>query len=193
LKSASKDNDIIKKRGYELSDLRFLCRRTGLRNEKKMMSLIEENKDLDLIISNIKDLPLIKRQTSRLSLRFLLFLLVHKLGNDKIKNEHKQLVASISADYFSLITGSMDTNVSIDFSKPPDEGDAKLLFVLNGLFGEYFARFFNDEIKYKQIRDSHIKYIKKGLATYGAEEWVDEGLEILQKITEEGWIRRFYK
>ncbi len=27
----------------------------------------------------------------------------------------------------------MDTNVSIDFSKPPDEGDAKLLFVLNGL------------------------------------------------------------
>jgi len=192
-KSAAKEYEVVKKRGYNLSDIRFLCRRTGLSNEKKIISLIEEDRDMNLILEGIKDLPLIKRQTSRLSLRFLMLLLVHKYASKFLKNEHKHLIAGIAADYFMLIIGSRETNVNIDFTKPPKEGDAMLIFVLNGLFGEYFSQFFDNDIKYKTIRNSHIKYIENGLEKYEASKWTDEGLEILQRITEEGWLKRFYK
>ena len=103
------------------------------------------------------------------------------------------MIAGIAADYFMLIIGSRETNVNIDFTKPPKEGDAMLIFVLNGLFGEYFSQFFDNDIKYKTIRNSHIKYIENGLEKYEASKWTDEGLEILQRITEEGWLKRFYK
>lgn len=192
-KLASKEYDVIRRRGYDLSDIRFLCRRTGLSNNKKIISLIEEDKDLSLVLGSIIDLPLIKRQTSRLSLRFLLLLLIHKYGGESLKYEHKHTIADIAANYFMLVVGGGEAKVDIDFTKPAKEGDAMLIFALNGLFGEYFIRFFDNESKYKTIRESHIKYIKNGLEKYEADQWVNEGLEILQKISEEGWIKRLYK
>lgn len=192
-KSASKEYDIIKKRGYDLSDVRFLCRRTGFPDEKKIISLIEEDRDLSLVLDSIKDLPLIKRQTSRLSLRFLLVLLTHRYGKESLKYKHKHFIANIATDYFTLVVGNGEANVNIDFTKPPKEGDAMLIFVLNGLFGEYFSRFFDNEVKYKTIRESHIKYIENGLEKFEANEWTNDGLEVLQRISEEGWLKRFYK
>tara|TARA_Y100000401_G_scaffold105063_1_gene97408 strand:+ start:13 stop:600 length:588 start_codon:yes stop_codon:yes gene_type:complete len=184
---------IIDKRGFDHADLRFLCRRTGFKNEEKMASLIEEDADLDLVLETIKELPLVRRQTSRLSLKFLFHLLIYKYSSKRLTGENKLFIANFTADYFCLIIGAGEANVSVDFSKPPKESDATLIFVLNGLFSDYFEKFFDNEEKYNQIRSSHIQYIKMGLEKYDAESWAEEGLETLNRIAEEGWLKRFFK
>lgn len=188
-----KENSIIKKRGFDLADIRFLCRRTGFKNEEKMTSLIEEDTDLHLVLESIRELPLVRRQTTRLSLKFLFYLLVYKYSSKKINAKHKQFIANYTADYFHLITGNGEANVNVDFTKPPKEGDAFLIFTLNGLFSEYFEQFFDNDKKYEEVRTNHIHYIKVGLQNYEADQWVEEGLDILNRITEEGWLKRFFK
>lgn len=186
-------NEVLIERGFIPSDIRFLCRRTSLRNEAKLLSLIEEDEDLGLVMNQIADLPLVKKQTSRLSLNFLMLLLVHKYSNKNISNKHRQTMAQISADYFCLIIGSGAVSANVDFTRPPDENTAKLIFVLNGVFGEYFSQFFEEEGKYNQIKESHINYITKGLERYEAIEWAEAGLRIMKKIADEGWLNRFTK
>lgn len=179
------------KRGFNTSDIKFLCRRTGLKNEAKITSLIEEDEDLGLIMEQVSSLPLVRRQTTRLSLYFLMLLLVHKYSSEDITNKHKLFISEISSDYFCLIVGTQKLSASVDFGKPPDENTAKLIFVLNGVFGEYFSQFFDHTGKYDEIKKSHIGYILKGLERYEAEKWADEGLEIMKRIAEHGWLNRF--
>lgn len=193
LSKCEEKNEVLIKRGFTPSDVRFLCRRTSLRDEAKMLSLIEEDEDLGLIMNQIADLPLVKKQTTRLSLNFLLLLLIHKYSGDSIRNEHKQIIAKISSDYFCLIIGSNAVSANVDFTRPPDENTAKLIFVLNGIFGEYFSQFFEGDGKYSQIKRSHTHYITKGLDRYDASEWVEEGLATMKKIAESGWLNRFTK
>ena len=108
-------------------------------------------------------------------------------------NKHKLYISQISSDYFCLIVGSRQVSTSVDFSKPPDENTAKLIFVLNGVFGEYFSQFFEHAGKYDEIKKGHIEYILKGLDRFGAEEWVEEGLDIMKRIADKGWLNRFTK
>ena len=181
------------KRGFSTSDIKFLCRRTGLKNEAKIISLIEEDEDLGLMMEQVSSLPLVRRQTTRLSLYFLMLLLVHKYSPQNMPNKHKLYISQISSDYFCLIVGSRQVSTSVDFSKPPDENTAKLIFVLNGVFGEYFSQFFEHAGKYDEIKKGHIEYILKGLDRFGAEEWVEEGLDIMKRIADKGWLNRFTK
>ena len=102
-------------------------------------------------------------------------------------------ISQITSDYFCLIIGSNHISASVDFGKPPDENTAKLIFVLNGVFGEYFSQFFDHAGKYDQIKKSHIEYILKGLERYEAEKWAEEGLEIMKRIADNGWLNRFTK
>jgi hypothetical protein len=184
-------NEYLLKRGFNTSDIKFLCRRTGLKNEAKITSLIEEDEDLGLIMEQVSSLPLVRRQTTRLSLYFLMLLLVHKYSSEDITNKHKLFISEISSDYFCLIVGTQQLSASVDFGKPPDENTAKLIFVLNGVFGEYFSQFFDHTGKYDEIKKSHIGYILKGLERHEAEKWAEEGLEIMKRIADHGWLNRF--
>ena len=140
----------------------------------------EEDEDLGLVVDQIASLPLVKRQTARLSLRFLLLLLIHKYNQGSIKNKHKLVISKIASTYFDLIHNQMPQDCAIDFSKKPDEASANLLFVLSGFFGEYFAKFFDQYTEYEQVKQSHIKYIEAGLKEDRADEWVSEGLVMLK-------------
>lgn len=186
-------NEILKERGFDQYDLNFIKRRTGLKEESQALSLIEEDEDLGLIVDEIASFPLVKRQTSKLSLRFLILLLIHKYDQGGIKNKHKLIISKIASIYFDMIYNQMPDNCSIDFSKKPDEVSAKFLFVLSGFFGEYFARFFNQYAEYEQVKESHIKYIEAGLKKEGADKWASQGLIMLEKISERGWLSRFMK
>ena len=150
-------DEILEERGFNQHDLNFLKRRTGLKKEEQALSLIEEDDDLGLIVEEISSLPLVKKQTSRLSLRFLILLLIHKYNKGSIKNKHKLTISKISSIYFDMIYNQTPTNCAIDFRKRPDEGSAKLLFVLSGFFGEYFAEFFSQHEEYEQVKKSHVK------------------------------------
>ena len=186
-------DEILEDRGFDQYDLNFIKRRTGLKEESQVLSLIEEDEDLGLVVDQIASLPLVKRQTARLSLRFLLLLLIHKYSQGIIKNKHKLVISRIASTYFDLIYNQMPQDCAIDFSKKPDEASANLLFVLSGFFGEYFAKFFDQYTEYEQVKQSHIKYIQAGLKEDRADEWVSEGLVMLEKISEKGWLSRFMK
>ena len=88
-------NEILKERGFDQYDLNFIKRRTGLKEESQALSLIEEDEDLGLIVDEIASFPLVKRQTSKLSLRFLILLLIHKYDQGGIKNKHKLILIFI--------------------------------------------------------------------------------------------------
>ena len=149
-------DEILEDRGFDQYDLNFIKRRTGLKEESQVLSLIEEDEDLGLVVDQIASLPLVKRQTARLSLRFLLLLLIHKYNQGSIKNKHKLVISRIASTYFDLIHNQMPQDCSIDFSKKPNEASANLLFVLSGFFGEYFAKFFDQTPAAKTILSTFI-------------------------------------
>ena len=186
-------DEILKDKGFNQYDLNFVKRRTGLKDERQALSLMEEEDDLGLIMEQLSSLPLVKRQSSRLSLGFLTLLLTHKYSEGNIKNKHKLMISTIASSYFNLIYNDPPKSRGVDFRNKPDEPSAKFLFVLSGFFGEYFAKFFNGQEEYEEVRQSHIKYIEAGLKGDGGHEWVSEGLAILEKISENGWLSRFMK
>lgn len=186
-------DEILENRGFDQHDLNFIKRRTGLKDESQVLSLIEEDEDLGLLVNQIASFPLVKRQTARLSMGFLILLLIHKYNEGSLKNKHKLIISKIASTYFDLIYNKIPKDCAIDFSKRPDETSANLLFVLSGFFGEYFAKFFDHHAEYEQVRQSHIKYIQAGLKEDESDKWVSEGLEMLEKISENGWLSRFMK
>ena len=102
-------------------------------------------------------------------------------------------MSDIASKYFDIITNKIPKGSTLDFTNKPDESSAKLLFVLSGFFGEYFAHFFNEAAEYEQVKQFHMKYIEHGLKNQEAENWASKGIEILEKIAENGWIARFLK
>ena len=56
-----------------------------------------------------------------------------------------------------------------------------------------YGLFFEHAGKYDEIKKGHIEYILKGLDRFGAEEWVEEGLDIMKRIADKGWLNRFTK
>jgi len=186
-------NEILEERGFGQYDLNFIKRRTGLKNESQVLNLIEEDEDLGLVVDQIASFPLVKRQTSKLSLRFLILLLIHKYNQGSIKNKHKLVISKIASTYFDLIYNQIPQDCSINFSKKPNKSSAKLLFVLSGFFGEYFSNFFNQHSEYELIKGRHIEYIQEGLKEDEADKWALDGLVTLEKISEMGWLSRFMK
>ena len=185
---------ILDTRNFNQSDINFIKRRTGLKKESDVLNLIEEDLDLCLLIDEISTLPLCKKQTTRLSLNFLLLLLICKYGKGKEINPlHKLVMANISSKYFNIVTKRMPKGSVLDFTKAPNENSAKLLFVLSGFFSEAFSHHFEQAEDFKQVKKLHVKYIEYGLKKLKAEQWAIDGLDILESITQNGWISRFLK
>jgi hypothetical protein len=176
--------------GLNKYDIYFLTRRTEL-TKARLVPLLEEKKDFYLVISQICNYPLTKRQTKNFSFKFLIVLLVFKYGEDfKLSTEHKAFISKIVIkNYCKILLGELKVPNFGDKGKP-SPAMAQIIFIMFGLFYDYFIDLVGQN-EVERLVEGNTVYIIKGFSRLDIEdvpEMVESGLCVLNKIKEKEWL-----
>jgi hypothetical protein len=171
-------------------DIYFLTRRTELK-KTKLVPLLEEKKDFHLIISQICNYPLTKRQTKNFSFKFLITLLVFKYGEDfKLSTEHKAFISKVVAkNYCKILFGELKVP-NFKNKSNPSPSMAQIVFIMFGLFYDYFIDLVGQN-EVESLIEGNTAYMIKGFSRLDIEDvpnMVENGLCVLNKIKEKQWL-----
>lgn len=175
-------------------DIYFLSRKLNL-TKGKAISLIEQETDFYLIIQQICNLPLTKKQTKNLSDEFLITLLIFRYGKRKKTNSsHLTQLSKLTIESYEMITHGKVFLKHLDKTKPSKE-HSSLILVMFGLFSDYFT----DHVDTKKIKEAfkeNVNFIIEGFSSLEVEdlpEMVSSGMEILNEIKEKEWMKETIK
>lgn len=177
--------------GLNKYDIYFLSRRTQL-TKLKLVSLLEEKKDFYLVISQICNYPLTKRQTKNFSFKFLIVLLVFKYGeNFKLSSEHKAFIAKVVIkNYCKILIGDLEIPNLKKNRNNPNPAMAQIIFIMFGLFYDYFLEIVGQN-DMEDLVEGNTAYMIKGFSCLDIKDvpnMVEKGIGVLNKIKEKKWL-----
>ena len=178
--------------GLNKYDIYFLSRRTEL-TKTKLVPLLEEKKDFYLMVSQICNYPLTKRQTKNFSFKFLIILLVFKYGEDfELSTEHKAFISkAVIKNYCKILLGELNMPNFEDKGRP-NPAMAQVIFIMFGLFYDYFIDLVGQN-EVEKLTEGNTVYIIKGFSRLDIKnvpKMVEDGLCVLNKIKEKQWLER---
>lgn len=176
-------------------DVYFLSRRLNL-SKNKSVSLVEQERDFHLVIQQICNLPLTKKQTKNLSDNFLITLLIFRYGKRKaLKTEDLvEFSKMVCKSYNKIITGEVYLG-DLKKSQPSFE-NSSISLVMFGLFCDYFSDYTSGTDNVMSIFKQNLNYIEKGLTDAGFSDTssvLSNGLDILNEIKEKEWLEQTNK
>ncbi len=177
--------------GLNKYDIYFLERRTSLQ-KSRLVPLLEEKRDFYLIMERVCDYPLSKRQTKNLSFKFLVVLLVFKYSrNQKLSSDHKIFIArTVFNNYNKIISGEIRVP-EFSPSGKPSSGLAQIIFIMLGLFYDYFESFIGPN-DVEDLVEVNTNYMIKGFSELDIEDvptMIENGLCVLNKIKDKDWLQ----
>ena len=177
--------------GLNKYDIYFLSRRTQLTN-LKLVSLLEEKKDFYLVISQICNYPLTKRQTKNCSFKFLIVLLVFKYGeNLKLPSEDKAFIAKVVIkNYGKILKGNLEIPNLKKNKSNPNPAMAQIIFIMFGLFYDFFLEIVGQN-DMADLVEGNTAYMIKGFSCLNIKDvpnMVEKGISVLNKIKEKKWL-----
>jgi len=176
--------------GLNKYDIYFLTRKTQLKRPK-LISLLEEKADFYLVVDRICGYPLTKTQTKNLSFKFFVILLVFKYSKEvDLSIQHKIFISkTIFHNYVKVVTGDVAVP---DFSpkKRPNPGMAQIIFIMLGLFYDYFESLVSPNDIEDLVR-VNTTYIEKGFSELNIDNvpsMIENGLQVLNTIKDQNWL-----
>jgi len=176
--------------GLNKYDIYFLTRRTQL-DKSRLVPLLEEKTDFYLIVDRVCEYPLAKRQTKNLSFKFFVILLVFKYGKQvELSTAHKIFISKILFNnYVKIVSGDIAVP---DFSpkKKPNPGMAQIIFIMLGLFYDYFESFISPS-EIEDIIQVNTTYMEKAFSELEIDNvpsMIENGLQVLNAIRDQDWV-----
>lgn len=163
-----REKDRLKK-----EDIQFLCSKTGL-NEYNLQSLIEEKRDLDLILEQIA-YKTERAELKGLSPRIFNKISVFKFTDSQTNYEDKSYVSGILTETIPCLMAGIDFKKLL--KEKASEKVSRFSLVLAGISDGSL------NIDRKKIRDGFLKSGNRNVA-YDLVKWI----EVIGKMKINGWL-----
>ena len=115
-----------------VADIKFLSRKTKL-NSEKTQSLFEEKKDADLILEQISNRRLTKKELVELSFPLFIKILINK-ELKKVDQKYKNYISDFTAEFYPIIM--MADRIKTKIPRKLNEKNAQYFYVLACFFEE---------------------------------------------------------